>query len=144
MDYRQFYGKDYYDAYGTAAGAVSYKDNRSLKEFYQQFADQIVKDFHPKTFLDIGCAMGTLVAALRDRGVNAYGIDISEYAISQVPEDIRPYCRAQSALENLPADFPTHYDMVSCIEMIEHLEEPDGLALIKKMCTCLLYTSRCV
>ena len=92
----------------------------------------------------IGCAMGTLVAALRDRGVNAYGIDISEYAISQVPEDIRPYCRAQSALENLPADFPTHYDMVSCIEMIEHLEEPDGLALIKKMCTCLLYTSRCV
>lgn len=135
MDYRQFYGKDYYDAYGTAAGAVSYKDNRGLKEFYQQFADKIVKDFHPKTFLDIGCAMGTLVAALRDRGVNAYGIDVSEYAISQVPEDIRPYCRAQSALENLPADFPTHYDMVSCIEMIEHLEEPDGLALIKKMCT---------
>ena len=135
MDYRQFYNKEYYDAYATADGAVSYRDNPSLQEFYQHVADKVVEDFHPNTFLDIGCAMGWLVAALRDRGVNAYGIDVSSYAIGQVREDIRPYCRAQSALEDLPEDFPKRYDMVSCIEMIEHLEEPDGLALIKKMCS---------
>ena len=33
--------------------------------------------------LDIGCAKGFLVQAFRDLGVEAYGIDISAYAISQ-------------------------------------------------------------
>lgn len=135
MDYSRFYGKDYYEAYGTAAGAVSYEDNPDLLKFYQHFADKIVEDLKPKTFLDIGCAMGFLVTALRDRGVEAYGIDVSEYAISQIREDVRKFCRAQSALDDLPADFPKRFDAVSCIEMIEHLEEPDGLALIRKMCS---------
>lgn len=144
MDYRPFYDKTYYEKYATASGAVSYADNQALKQFCQNFADRIVQDFHPKTFLDVGCAMGFLVAALRDRGVQAYGIDVSEYAVSQVREDVRPYCRAQSALEELPADFPKRFDVVSCIEMIEHLEEPDGMALIEKLCgysDCILFSS---
>ena len=38
-----------------------------------------------------------------------------------------------SALENLPEDFPKHYDLVISIEMIEHLYEDDGLKVIDKM-----------
>jgi len=39
------------------------------------------------------CAHVFLVEALRDRGVEAWGLDISQFAISQVRADIRPYCK---------------------------------------------------
>ena len=50
--------------------------------------------------------MGYLVEALRDLGVEAYGVDVSEYAISKVREDLKPFCKAASALEELPEAFP--------------------------------------
>jgi 2-polyprenyl-3-methyl-5-hydroxy-6-metoxy-1,4-benzoquinol methylase len=55
---------------------------------FERMAGHIVQDFHPGTVLDAGCAWGYLVAALRDKGVEAYGIDISEYAIGKVREDV--------------------------------------------------------
>ena len=62
-----------------------------------------------------------LVAALRDRGVEAYGVDISEYAISKVREDIKPYCCVGSLTESLPKQLPETYDLVVTIEVLEHL-----------------------
>lgn len=38
-----------------------------------------------------------------------------------------------SALDNLPDNFPKHFDLVVSIEMIEHLYEEDGLKVIDKM-----------
>ena len=51
-------------------------------------ADGIVRDLRPASVLDAGCAMGFLVEALRERGVEAWGVDISEYAISKVHESV--------------------------------------------------------
>ncbi|GAI29747.1 unnamed protein product [marine sediment metagenome] len=51
--------------------------------------------------LDIGCAFGYIVKRLRDKGFDALGIDISEYALSQAPEDIKPYLK-QGSVDNLP------------------------------------------
>jgi hypothetical protein len=66
--------------------------------------------------------MGFLVEVLRDRGVDAWGIDFSEYAISQVYEPIKPYCAHASATEPLPPHFPASFDLVTCIEVIEHID----------------------
>ena len=52
-------------------------------------AEFIVEKFNPKTFLDIGCAYGELVKALHDLGVDAYGIDGSEYAVASVDASIK-------------------------------------------------------
>ena len=41
--------------------------------------------------------MGFLVEALRKRGVDARGIDVSEYAISQVDESVRDHCSRRLA-----------------------------------------------
>ena len=128
MDY--YYGKKYYDFH---CGELPYDDIR-WKPFFEQIADHIVCDLSPRTVLDVGCAMGHLVVALRDRGIEAYGIDVSEYAISKVREDIRPFCRVASALESLPQDFPQFYDLVITIEVIEHLYEEDGDLFIKNIC----------
>ena len=48
--------------------------------------------------LDVGCAKGFLLYEFYKLGISGvYGIDISEYAISQVPEEIRDRCFGESA-----------------------------------------------
>ncbi|MBR2569356.1 MAG: aminopeptidase, partial [Paenibacillus sp.] len=64
-------------------------------------------------------------SALRDRGVEAYGIDISDYALSHVREDIQPFCVRSSLTDPLPAALPQHYDLVITIEVLEHLIDSD-------------------
>ena len=95
-----------FEYYHNCCGPIPYEDPEHWVEFFGMIADRIVCDLHPKTVLDAGCAMGYLVAALRDRGVEAYGIDISEYAISRAREDIRPYCVVGSLTEALPEVLP--------------------------------------
>jgi SAM-dependent methyltransferase len=41
--------------------------------------------------LDVGCAKGFLVRHLRHLGVDAWGCDISDYAIANAAEEVRPY-----------------------------------------------------
>ena len=84
--------------------------------FIKRLASQIKEKYHPQTVLDAGCAMGMLVAALRDLGVEAYGVDLSEYAISQVREDIRPYCAVGS-----PVSY-THLSILPWIKTINMLK----------------------
>lgn len=130
FDYGKLYDNEYYK---THLGDISYDDEFWAKGF-EKIADQIISRFNPKVFLDVGCAFGYLVAALRDRGVEAYGIDVSKYAISKVRDDIKPYCAVSSVTEILPKDFPIHYDLISMIEIVEHLHEEDGKNAIKNIC----------
>jgi SAM-dependent methyltransferase len=44
-----------------------------------------------RSVLDVGCAKGFLVRELRAVGVEAWGIDVSGYAISRADEDTRPW-----------------------------------------------------
>lgn len=128
--YDSIYIKSYYDEYGEGIGY----DNKQLwMNNFNNIADSIIKIINPKTVLDIGCAYGYLVEALRKKGVEAYGIDVSEYAINQSEESIRPYLKCMSALDGLPENFPKQYDLLVSIEMIEHLYEEDGLKLIAKI-----------
>lgn len=129
----EIYNFDYYHNY--SGGLIAYEDPEHWVEFFGGIADHILSDLHPRTVLDAGCAMGYLVAALRDRGVEAYGIDISEYAISKVREDIRPYCAVSSLTDPLPDSFPSKYDMVVTIEVLEHLYTEEGERAIKNLCT---------
>lgn len=130
----QVYNQGYYETYDTGIGKVDYRTSKDIKTFLRHVAVQIAK-LKVKTVLDVGCAMGHLVAALRDLGIHAYGIDISEYAISQAREDIRPYCSAQSVLDPLPKEFPPTFDLVISIEMFEHLSEEDAETAVKQVCS---------
>ena len=78
---------------------------------------------------DAGRAHGFLVEALWDRGVEAHGRDISAFAISQVRPDIRAYCATGSIADPITG----HYDLVTCIEVLEHMNEPDAIQAIAEM-----------
>ena len=131
----EIYNEDYYRNYDIGLGQpVDYKTSEYTKTFLEGIAKRIVEVYRPKVVLDAGCAMGHLVAALRDLGVEAYGIDVSEYAISQVREDIRPYCVVGSLTEPLPKALPQYFDLVTNIEVIEHLYEPDAPLAVANLC----------
>lgn len=99
-----------------------YQRDEVWLNFFDGIAEKIVREINPRTVLDVGCAMGFLVEGLRKRGVEAYGVDISEYAISQVHESIRPYVRVGSAAE----PFPQRYDLIVTIEVLEHMPKEDA------------------
>ena len=97
--YEDIYTQNYYDQYSVGNGHEGYEDSKYTKDFLKNIAGRIYEDRKPESVLDVGCAMGYLVEALRDLGVEAYGVDVSEYAISKVREDLKPFCKAASALE---------------------------------------------
>ncbi len=124
---QSLFGKKYYK---NNCGPIPYdRSHPHFLDFFGKVADWIVQNLKPRTVMDVGCAKGFLVEALRDRGVLAYGVDVSKYAISQVREDIRPYCRVGLATEPLNRE----YDLVTCIEVVEHLTDQDGRACIKHL-----------
>src|SRR4030095_2894454 len=121
------YDKQYFDVFG-GQGAYVREKSKWLGHF-GRLADAIVERYHPKRVLDVGCAKGFLVEKLRDRGVEAFGIDASEYAISEVREDVRPFCKVASAAE----PFGEKYDLITCIEVVEHMDEADAGKAVKNL-----------
>jgi len=119
-----------YDEYYYSNNCGSDYTRENFCKFFNAIADRIVKDINPRTVLDAGCAKGFLVEALRDRGVEAYGIDISEYAIGEVREDIKAYCKVGSILEPLEMS----YDLIISIEVLEHLMPEDGIKALENLC----------
>lgn len=122
MDYGAFY-------YRHDCG-VPYERNEHWLKFFADVADRIVRDLRPTSVLDAGCAMGFLVEALHRRGVDARGIDISDYAISKVDESVADRCSAASILE----PFPQRFDLICCIEVLEHLRPEDADPAIANLC----------
>ena len=121
-----------YDAayYAHGCGDRPYARDEVWLGFFGDVADRIVADIAPRTVLDAGCAMGFLVESLRQRHVEAWGIDVSDYAISQVHASVEDYCAVGSIL----APFSRRYDLITCIEVLEHLDAVDGAKAIANLC----------
>lgn len=117
----------YYFAHGCGR---PYARDAEWQAHFARIADAIVREFRPATVLDVGCAIGLLVEALRARGVEAYGVDVSEYAIGQVHPSIRDYCGLGRATES----FGKHYDLIVCIEVLEHLPPEEAQPAVANFC----------
>ena len=101
-----------------------------------------LKERFPKTWsaFDAGCATGYLVEAFRDCGVAAWGVDSSEYAISNARPGAKDFVRCQSLLEPIDG----HYDLLTCIEVLEHIPAKDAANVIGNLCAAsdnIIFTS---
>lgn len=121
----------YDETYYRVGCGAPYERNTHWLTFFGRIADAIVREINPSSVLDAGCAMGFLVEALRQRGVEAYGMDISEYAIARVAEEIKPFCWVGDLTQPQP---PRRYDLVVCIETLEHLHAEDLDAALQNLC----------
>jgi O-antigen biosynthesis protein len=120
------YDVSYYENYnGSAYGRTS-----EWLGFFDKISENIIETLGPKSVLDVGCAYGLLVETLRDRGIEAFGMDVSEYAISQARSDINDYLAVESILTPLK----NQYDLIVSIEVIEHIEEKNCDRVVENMC----------
>ena len=104
------YNEKYYQNYN----GDNYGRNEKWFSFFGNIADNIVEKIQPKTVLDIGCAYGLLVESLRDRGCRAFGIDVSDYALSRARDDIVKYLSVDTILRLMGRKF----DLIVTIEVI--------------------------
>jgi glycosyltransferase involved in cell wall biosynthesis/SAM-dependent methyltransferase len=130
------YDASYYEAYGPRdeAGQLLSPPYRRgephWKQFFGTIAERIIEQLSPQTVLDAGCAIGFLVEELRSRGVDARGVDVSEWAIAQAPPSLHEFCRVGSLTE----EFDRHYDLIICMEVLEHLPGNEAEAIIANIC----------
>jgi len=106
-----------------------YQRNEYWLGLFEKMAKEIAREINPGTVLDAGCAMGFLVEALRKKKVNAYGVDISKYAISQAHENLRPLLRMGS----LTDPFPQRYDLIIARNVFEYLSKSQAIKAIKNL-----------
>lgn len=110
-----FYDESYYEKKGYTV--------EKQYETFSELAMHLKQRFDPKSVLDVGCSIGVLVKALRDIGVDAYGVDYSEYALSNAPKEIGTYLKRVAVdKEKLPFGDGS-FDMVTMLELLEHLQD---------------------
>ena len=124
-------GDGTFDAYYFAhCCGAPYQRDEHWTRFFGQIADHIVSGIQPRHVLDAGCGIGLLVEALRGRGVDAEGIDLSSHAIASVSEPMKPFCAHGSIAD----EFPARYDLIVSIEVVEHMPARDGERAVANMC----------
>jgi SAM-dependent methyltransferase len=123
-----FYDQDYFSGVtSNYQGGYTYERFGGL---FQAFADCLITSYpQAHSFLDLGCASGFLVRALREREVLAWGIDCSQYAITQADAATRPFL-FQGNLETIP--FPS-VDIVVASEVLEHLTYAQLRAMLPRL-----------
>jgi SAM-dependent methyltransferase len=124
-------GDEAFDAFYFAnCCGLPYRRDDHWLGFFSRIAERIASGIQPRRVLDAGCALGLLVETLRAQGIDAEGIDVSSYAIANVHEPIRPFCRQGS----IATELTEQYDLIVSIEVLEHMPAREGEEAIANFC----------
>jgi 2-polyprenyl-6-hydroxyphenyl methylase/3-demethylubiquinone-9 3-methyltransferase len=84
-----------------------------------------------RTVLDIGCGGGLMAEAMAARGARVTGIDLSEGALKvaklHLKESGRQVDYRHISAEAIAAEQPGHFDVITCLEMLEHVPDPGSV-----------------
>jgi SAM-dependent methyltransferase len=117
------YSEDYYER-GQALGISGYTDYRWLPELTIPLAFRLLERFNlgrSDTILDYGCAKGYLVKAFRLLDRQAYGCDVSAYALAQAPDEIKRYLFELEPNDIIPVPVSGEYDWLIAKDVLEHI-----------------------
>lgn len=96
-------------------------------------------ELHGRRVLDVGCGGGILTEALSREGANATGVDLAAGSLTTA----RLHAQSEGLdiqyrlmpVEELAAAEPEGFDVVTCMEMLEHVPDP---AAIVQACAALV------
>jgi 2-polyprenyl-6-hydroxyphenyl methylase/3-demethylubiquinone-9 3-methyltransferase len=97
-----------------------------------------------KRVLDVGCGGGILSEAMAARGAEVTGIDLSDKALEiarlHLLESGNQVTYRKAAVEALAEEQPAGFDVVTCMEVLEHVPDP---ASHVRACASLLRPGGC-
>ncbi|WP_419582780.1 bifunctional 2-polyprenyl-6-hydroxyphenol methylase/3-demethylubiquinol 3-O-methyltransferase UbiG, partial [Thiolapillus sp.] len=81
--------------------------------------------------LDVGCGGGILAESMAEKGAHVTGIDMGdanlEVARLHLLESGRDVDYRQIPVEKLAREMPREFDVVTCMEMLEHVPDPSSI-----------------
>ena len=85
-----------------------------------------------KRALDVGCGGGILAEAMAGQGAEVLGIDLAGRALKvaqlhAMESGVASVRYREVAVEDLAAEQPAEYDVVTCMEMLEHVPDPSSV-----------------
>jgi 2-polyprenyl-6-hydroxyphenyl methylase / 3-demethylubiquinone-9 3-methyltransferase len=98
-----------------------------------------IASLHGKTVLDVGCGGGILAEAMATLGARVTGIDLADKPLKvaqlHLLESKLDVSYRNIAVEALAQEAPSSFDVVTCMEMLEHVPDP---ASTVRACAALL------
>lgn len=122
------YNEDYYIR-GQESGISNYTNYRWLPELTVPMACTLKTFLNIRSnerLLDFGCARGYLVRALRALQIDAYGYDISEWAIANCDHQVIDYVHDY-------LDFNNKFEFLFCKDVLEHIPQEELEILLPKL-----------
>ena len=118
------FGREYFTGPGSGYHDYGATMPRIIADYWYPVVARFAAVLRPpgNRHLDVGCAYGLLAERMRAAGWDSYGIDISEFALAQAERQIRRAACLGSA-DRLPFK-PNTFDLVTCIDVLEHLDKP--------------------
>lgn len=89
--------------------------------------------FDVRRTLDVGCAIGYVVEALRELGVDADGTDVSQYAVDHATAGATGHVFWGDLLHKLPVK-DGGYQLVTALETLEHLPPDSVPVALRELC----------
>lgn len=108
-----------------------FKPLHQINPLRRQFICQHVGDIFAKKIIDVGCGGGILAESLAQLGAEVTGIDMGQEPLNVaklhaletgVSVDYQKVTAEEHAQQH-----PQHYDVVTCMEMLEHVPDPESI-----------------
>lgn len=99
----------------------------------KEIVPEIIKLFHPKSVVDVGCGLGTFLYCFKERGINdVLGIDGPWANHDLLFKYLSPDEFLEKDLEK-PFNLKTKYDLVISLEVAEHISEKSSDIFIENL-----------
>lgn len=96
-----------------------------------EFIEHAAGGLTGRTVVDVGCGGGVLAEGMAARGAHVTGIDLApqslEVARLHALESGANVSYRQCAAETLASEQPGGFDVVTCLEMLEHVPDPAAI-----------------
>ena len=133
------YGRAYFDNSvrpEPGSALLSGYDTYTLEASHARFAAYLAwRFFAPVRTLDVGCALGYVVAVERELDIDAQGVDVSRWAVDHAVPGAAGRLQFANLSSRLPFD-DAEFDLVTAFETLEHLppdDVPHALAEIARV-----------